>query len=197
MAAAKANYGHAFRLSMAQGGSYRITLSSGGLTGYVHGGVTATSIPSTAEVDGIFAGATGSPPRVASLPAAMTPPIEATAASPVPIASSVGRCGSEWRMSVAGRGESCPTSAHRPEARGAGGVILLPAPALDANNVHRPHTTLQAEASARRLSVQQIGDEAAAEIRDWLSRAGRANDELDDLLDLRDRPSPRRRRHQS
>lgn len=46
---------------MAQGGSYRITLSSGELTGYVHGAVTATAIASTAEVDGVFAGATGCP----------------------------------------------------------------------------------------------------------------------------------------
>ena len=61
VAAAKTIYGHAFRLSMAQGGSYRITLSSGELTGYVHGGVTASTIPSTAELDGVFAGATGCP----------------------------------------------------------------------------------------------------------------------------------------
>ena len=46
---------------MAQGGSYRITLPSGELTGNVHGGVTATSISPTAEVDGIDAGATGCP----------------------------------------------------------------------------------------------------------------------------------------
>jgi len=61
VAAAKAIYGTAFHLSMAQGGSYRITLSSGELTGYIHDGVTATSIPPTAEVDGIEAGATGCP----------------------------------------------------------------------------------------------------------------------------------------
>ncbi|WP_276943222.1 hypothetical protein [Ferrimicrobium acidiphilum] len=61
VAAAKAIYGTAFHLSTAQGGSYRITLSSGELTGDVHGRVTATSIPPTAEVDGIEAGATGCP----------------------------------------------------------------------------------------------------------------------------------------
>ena len=60
VATAKAIYGSAFRLSMAQGGSYRVALSSGDLTGYVHGG-TATTIPPTAKVDGIFAGATGCP----------------------------------------------------------------------------------------------------------------------------------------
>jgi hypothetical protein len=61
VAAAKTIYGRAFHLSMAQGGSYRITLSSGELTGYVHGGVTAPSHPPPAEVDGIDAGATGCP----------------------------------------------------------------------------------------------------------------------------------------
>jgi len=61
VAEAKAIYGTAFHLSTAQGGSYRITLPSGELTGYVRGGVTATSIPPTAEVDGIDAGATGCP----------------------------------------------------------------------------------------------------------------------------------------
>ncbi|MHB1711862.1 MAG: hypothetical protein ACYCV7_10735 [Acidimicrobiales bacterium] len=60
VAAANAIYA-AFHLSTAQGGSYRITLPSGEFTGYVHGGVTATSIPPTAEVDGIDAGATGCP----------------------------------------------------------------------------------------------------------------------------------------
>jgi hypothetical protein len=61
VAEANAIYDHAFHLSMAQGGSYRITLSSGDLAGYVDGGVTATSIPPTAVVDGVFAGATGCP----------------------------------------------------------------------------------------------------------------------------------------
>jgi hypothetical protein len=41
------------------------------------------------------------------------------------------------------------------------------------------------------------GDEAAAEVRDWLSHAGRASDELDDVLDLHGRPSAQRRRQQS
>ncbi|MHB1712572.1 MAG: hypothetical protein ACYCV7_14440 [Acidimicrobiales bacterium] len=61
VATARAIYGGAFHLSMAQGGSYRITLSTGALTGYVRGGVTATTIPLTANVDGIFAGAVGCP----------------------------------------------------------------------------------------------------------------------------------------
>lgn len=61
VAAAKTIYGRAFHLSMAQGGSYRITLSSGELTGYVRGGVTATSVAPHAKIDGIFAGATGCP----------------------------------------------------------------------------------------------------------------------------------------
>lgn len=103
----------------------------------------------------------------------------------------------EWGQLLAYLPEVKKRLAQRPEARGAGGVILLPAPTLDAGSVHRPHTTLQDEASARRLSVQQVGDAAAAEVREWLSHAGRASDELDDLLDLRGRPSAQRRRQQS
>lgn len=59
VAAARAIYGRGFHLSAAQGGSYRITLSSGVLTGYLRGGVTATSIAATTHLVGIFAGATG------------------------------------------------------------------------------------------------------------------------------------------
>ena len=103
----------------------------------------------------------------------------------------------EWGQLLAYLPEVKKRLVRRPEARGAGGVILLPAPALDAGSVHRPHTTLEAEASARRISVQQVGDEAIAEVRDGLSRAGRASDELDDLLDLRGRPSAQRRRQRS
>ncbi|GEM_PF-1125295 len=98
----------------------------------------------------------------------------------------------EWGQLLAYLPEVKKRLAQRPEARGAGGVILLPAPSLDASNVHRPHTTLQTEASTRRLSVPQVGDEAAAEVRNWLSHAGHASDELDDLLDLRTRPSAHR-----
>lgn len=103
----------------------------------------------------------------------------------------------EWGQLLAYLPEVKKRLAQRPKARGAGGVILLPTPTLDASSVHRPYTTLQAEASARRLSVQQVGDEAAAEVRGWLSHAGRPSDELDDLLDLRGRPSAPRRRQQS
>jgi len=61
VAAAETIYGRAFHLSTAQGGSYRITLSSGDLIGYVRGGVTATSVALNAKIDGIFAGSMGCP----------------------------------------------------------------------------------------------------------------------------------------
>lgn len=61
VAAAKTIYGRAFHPSTARGGSYRITLSSGDLIGYILGGVTDASVVLNAKIDGIFAGAMGCP----------------------------------------------------------------------------------------------------------------------------------------
>lgn len=61
-------------------------------------------------------------------------------------------------------------------------AILLPAPTLQAQNVHDPMTTLGTRAAERGLSLEQTRREATAEIRYWLEMSGSDPTRFDALL---------------
>lgn len=61
-------------------------------------------------------------------------------------------------------------------------AILLPAPTLQAQNVHDPMTTLGLQAARRGCSLEETGREASAEIRYWLEMSGNDPTRFDALL---------------
>lgn len=67
---------------------------------------------------------------------------------------------------------------------GPGRAIILPAPTLSAQSLHRPAKTIGMQARRRQISTAQAHTEALTEIRDWLGLTGADPGRFDDLLGL-------------
>lgn len=68
----------------------------------------------------------------------------------------------------------------------AGRAILLPSPALRADNFHDPRQTLATEATARRISTAEVRRQAQVEIHDHLAMNSLEPTRFDHLLGLGD-----------